>query len=273
MPTADAPMAELASVGRAPAPGHPSGTLGELANQGAQLLEVVERKKRGSRRVRIVMRHRLTVSMLAVAAGALALSACGGTSTESSQHRVTSTSGSTSTIAATTVPRPGSTAPISSSTSTTAPRIPPGTPPACNAAQLTLSVHGIQGGAGHAAAVLLFRDRGTPCSLRGYPSVDGLAANGLVVVRARQTAAGYLGGIRSGSAPPTVALKTGQTASALLEGLTGPTAGGAACPSYAALLVTPPHQTHSVRLQVSYTLCYPQVHPVLPGTTGGAFAP
>jgi hypothetical protein len=235
--------------------------------------EIVEHEKQGRHRVRIVMRHRLTVYMLSAATGALALSACGATSTKSAPRRVPSTSDSTSRVPVSTGPRPGSTAPVSSSTRTTASSIASSAQPRCNTTQLTVSVHGIQGGAGHAGSVLLFRDRGAPCSLRGYPSVVGLAANGLVVVRARQTAAGYLGGLSSGSVPPTVELKTGQTASALLEGLTGPTAGGAACPSYAALLVTPPHQTHAARLQASYSLCYPQVHPVLFSTTGGAFAP
>lgn len=33
------------------------------------------------------------------------------------------------------------------------------------------------------------------------------------------------------------------------------------------------HETHSVRLRSSYRLCYLQIHPVVPGTTGGAAAP
>jgi hypothetical protein len=136
-----------------------------------------------------------------------------------------------------------------------------------------ISVMGIQGGAGHGGYLLLFKNTGPTCILHGYPGLDAVDGNGSVVESAARTPNGYLGGINAGATVPTVALKTGQTASALFEGLYGPISGGAPCPPYAALLTTPPNETHSVRLPTSYSLCYLQIHPVVPGTTGGAAAP
>ncbi len=114
--------------------------------------------------------------------------------------------------------------------------------------------------------------------LHGYPGLDGVdKINGFssqVVVQARRTPSGYVGGLGRGDAStivtePNVVLATGQQASALFEGSTGVVA-SQPCPSYSTLVVTPPNETHSVRIASTYNLCYLEIHPVVPGMTGGA---
>lgn len=145
--------------------------------------------------------------------------------------------------------------------------------PACTTAQLKISWKGIPGGLSHAALVLLFENTGARCALRGYPGIDGIDADGNVTAPARRTPNGYLGGPDTPGEPAAVDLAPGQTASALLEGSSGPLAGEPACPHYEALLVTPPDETHSVRLSTEYSLCDLEVHPVVSGGTGDANAP
>jgi hypothetical protein len=111
----------------------------------------------------------------------------------------------------------------------------------------------------------VFTNRGEPCALRAYPGVDGIGADGRPLVHAKRTMRGYLGGAVS---PETVPLGHGQIASALVEGLNGPVAGSPPCPKYVAYLVTPPNETHSVRLPSAYSMCNLEVHPVVPGRDG-----
>lgn len=100
----------------------------------------------------------------------------------------------------------------------------------------------------------------------GYPGVNGLDARGEAVVDAHRTTEGYLGA----ASPKPLTLAPGAEASALLEGNNGATSGGPPCPTYVALAVTPPGETHSVRLQSHYPICYPVVHPLVAGAAGGA---
>lgn len=146
-------------------------------------------------------------------------------------------------------------------------------PTTCSTDQLTISMKGISGGAGHGGYAILFKNTGKACTLHGYPGLDAVDASGKVVVSAQRTTNGYLGGLTVGAAEPTVELQTGQTVSTLFEGHIGPISGGPSCPPYVALLITPPNETHSVRLTSDYTLCYLEVHPVVQGATGGANAP
>ncbi len=145
--------------------------------------------------------------------------------------------------------------------------------PGCTTAQLKISWKGIPGGLSHAALVVLFENTGSRCALRGYPGIDGIDADGNVTAQSRETPNGYLGGPDTPGEPAAVDLAPGQTASALLEGSSGPLAGDPACPHYEALLVTPPGETHSVGLSTEFSLCYLEVHPVVTGTTGEAIAP
>lgn len=110
----------------------------------------------------------------------------------------------------------------------------------------------------------MFHDRGGTCRTGAYPGVDGLQ-HGRAVVHARRTERGYLGGGSSAS----LVLRRGQDASALLEGLLGPVP-WSPCPRYTALAVTPPDGAVSVVRPARTPLCSLQIHPLVPGTTGGA---
>jgi hypothetical protein len=113
----------------------------------------------------------------------------------------------------------------------------------------------------------VFRNTGTSsCSLNGYPGVAGLDATGAQQDQAERTLAGYLGGIRSGRAS-RVTLAPGATASATIEASAAGT--GPECPAYPRVLVTPPNETHAVRLDWPNDGCTGlQVHPVVTGRTG-----
>jgi uncharacterized protein DUF4232 len=156
----------------------------------------------------------------------------------------------------------------SSTTGTTMSRTSPAVerPSRCSTKQLKIAVVGFRaGGAGHSGYVLRFKNAGRPCTLQGFPGVDGLAVNGRVVVHARRSRRGYLGGAHSRS---RISLPTGATASALLEGLTGPIRGHP-CPQYRSLMITPPNETHSERRRAGvYPLCDPEIHPVVTGRRG-----
>lgn len=141
--------------------------------------------------------------------------------------------------------------------------------PTCTTAQLGIGLKDGSAGAGHAGLILLFENTGSRCALRGYPGVAGVDAAGNVTVQAERTPNGYLGGIGSAT-ESTVDLLKGQSASALLEGLLGPSSGGPPCQSYTAMLITPPNETNSVSVPVSFSLCYPEVHPIVSGSAGGA---
>lgn len=136
----------------------------------------------------------------------------------------------------------------------------------CATRQLTITLRGLAG-LGHGGYVLEFHNRGRLCALYGYPGVDGLNRGGHAVISARRTPRGYLGGLGQGVPEKAVTLARGQTASAILEGLNAPLP-SAPCRRYSSLEVTPPGETHSVRLASASGLCYPQIHPVVPGLTG-----
>jgi hypothetical protein len=108
------------------------------------------------------------------------------------------------------------------------------------------------------------------CLLQGYPGVAALDQNDAQVTQARRTPSGYLGGLRDPSGqPPAVNLEPGGVASALVEGTNVPPGGASSCPLYKGVLVTPPDETHSVRLDVTANGCNGlEVHPVVPGEKG-----
>jgi hypothetical protein len=143
----------------------------------------------------------------------------------------------------------------------------------CSAGQITLSVAPGGVGLGHVGVVLRFRNTSASgCTLTGYPGATLVTSAGLLV-RARRTRAGYLGGVASSTrALPVLRLAPGATASALLEGLDADvTHGGRPCPRYAHLLVTAPNQRLTVRLPSPLRrVCQPEVHPVVAGSSGRA---
>jgi uncharacterized protein DUF4232 len=132
-------------------------------------------------------------------------------------------------------------------------------------------------GAGHVGMVLTFTNTGSaPCTLYGYPGAVLVGAGGRTVLDAERTMSGYLGGDASGGGPSSVTLAPGAAASALLEWSDVPTAPGAPvganCPGMGSLhlLVTPPNTTATVSLAAIGSACQGfEVHPVVPGTTGG----
>lgn len=198
------------------------------------------------------------VAVIGVLTGMIALSACGEANTPVAQHGNARTSDFTTRVVRV----------RSNPVPTRRRRL--RRPVRCKTGQLTISIGSTQGGLGHFGSILRFKDRGARCEMRGYPGVAGLTRGGKQVVEARRTPTGYLGGSVPGRAMRTVLLSRGQTGSALLEGRLGPTPGGPRCPSYNALLVTPPNDTHSVKIRSPFGLCYLEIHPILPGRLGGA---
>ncbi len=139
----------------------------------------------------------------------------------------------------------------------------------CKLAQLSVTVGGGDAGMSHRSAALVFRNTGTvTCRMRGYPGVAALDAQGTQVGQAARTTRGYLGGPQ-GTAIPTVDIAPGKSASALVEGIAKGVTDS--CKPYAGMLVTPPDETHSVKLsQAAGGDCADsmQIHPVVPGDTG-----
>lgn len=139
----------------------------------------------------------------------------------------------------------------------------------CATRELTVSLHTTEGGAGHVGIRILFENRASrACSMSGYPGVDG-TKDGRVVVRARRTARGYLGGP---GRVTTVAVAPNGYASALLEGFAGEVSGRGRCRPFDSLVITPPNETTSVTRATDTTLCYPEIHPVVRGRSGAAEA-
>lgn len=141
----------------------------------------------------------------------------------------------------------------------------------CTVAHLNLTLVQSGAAAGHYGFVLVFRhDQTATCRLQGYPGVAALDENGAQVAQARRTPSGYLGGLRDPSGrPAAVDLAPGGVASALVEGTNVPPGGASTCPVYKGVLVTPPDETRSVRLDVTANGCSGlEVHPVVPGERG-----
>ena len=138
----------------------------------------------------------------------------------------------------------------------------------CRINQLDVSITGGDAGVGHRSTVIVFRNTGSAtCVLQGYPGVAALDGSGHQVAQAKRTLNGYLGGLRAGN-PPVVRLDAGASASAMVESVAFG-ADGASCTAYAGVLVTPPDETHSVRLSWGSDGCNDlQIHPVVSGTTG-----
>ena len=88
-------------------------------------------------------------------------------------------------------------------------------------------------------------------------------------MQARRTRTGYLAG---DTTTPAVQLAPGGKASAGVE--TDPSKQGQACTRAVALLVTPPNQTHSVKVTANAGCAQPglQVHPFVAGTPGRDYA-
>jgi hypothetical protein len=208
---------------------------------------------------------------LAVAGTALAVAACGSGSGSPSTTTHTATAPPTSSAATTTSTANTSTVTATSTASSTT----RGTQPtavaastACASGDVSVSLGRASAGLGHLGQPLLFENVGpSACSLTGYPGV-ALVRTGGRQLQVRRAPNGYLGGLSpNDTSNPVVHLRPDQTASALVEGEDSSRSGGA-CPSYAALLVTPPNQRVTSRIDHALAICDPQVHPVVAGTSG-----
>ncbi len=134
----------------------------------------------------------------------------------------------------------------------------------CKSHQLVISLGTLSAASGHLALPIRFHDIGGACSLRGFPRVDGLSVSGRVIIRAKRALEGYFGQWRVA----TVALKHGETASALLEGL-DPAFLSRPPRSSERFRITPPNASNGVRRRTSYPLCRLIIHPVVAGRNGG----
>jgi hypothetical protein len=209
----------------------------------------------------LVRRWSLVVVVLGPAAG---LAACGSTAQQSTGISVPSTSTTTTTVSE-------STGTSSAAVSDQAHAARAAAPPGCSSHRISVSIGLAAAGLGHIGLPLLFRNTGSStCVLTGYPGVALVRAAGAGQVQASRTLLGYLGGLAGTStAAPVIRVRPGETISALLEGDDNPAHGTGVCPSFRALLVTPPNQTVTVRLaRALSTFCSPQIHPVVAGASG-----
>jgi hypothetical protein len=213
-------------------------------------------------------------ALAVVAALALGAAAC------SSSTGATKPTFTFSTATTTTLLPPGTASPTTIPVSTTAPTGETGqavSAAACRVGQLRITAGVDHGAAGNAGQTIVFTNVGpSPCVMGGYPGVAALNARGSQVAQARRQAAGMTGGLSNADSPiPVVTLEPGQSASAEIEGSDVGPAGSATCATYPAFLVTPPGETHSVKVTLmaggAFPGCQPiAINPVVPGVTGRA---
>jgi hypothetical protein len=157
-------------------------------------------------------------------------------------------------------------APVSSPTSAAAST----TVAHCTYSQLRVRSGGGGAASEHDSVRLRFRNTShRSCSVYGYPGAAGLNKHGKQIEQAKRTKQGYSGGVDPNRKIPTVVLKPGQVATAVIESV-GVTAHGANCKTFHSLLVTPPNDRKSVHLAIGLPRCSLQIHPVVKGTTGVA---
>jgi hypothetical protein len=132
----------------------------------------------------------------------------------------------------------------------------------CTDGQVQVSNDGQQAAAGHRSVTLLFSlSPGAPqCTLTGYPGVDSGAGGPLV--HADRTPAGYLGGLRDTTTPPTVLVTAARPAHAVVEGVAVGADPEQPCPTYTGLLVTPPDTSDTMVVPVEIDTCELTVHPM-----------
>lgn len=206
---------------------------------------------------------------LLIAVVMVGLTGCGGGSKSAAPTTSTTASSSSSSPAS------------ASSSSTTASVIPASTSPTpstptqaltfCSPSQLQASFLGHNGGGGTGFYGFEVTNIGTrSCPIGGFFGVSVYDQAGQLLIATDSRTVDVNPEVPA--AVPTVVLATGQTASALLEGETGPAAGAPACPAYTAYEITPPSDSQSVRLPSDYSLCSIKIHPVVSGDSGGASA-
>jgi Protein of unknown function (DUF4232) len=137
---------------------------------------------------------------------------------------------------------------------------------ACGNSSVAVSNSPSQSATGHSSLVLLFKNvGGAACTLTGYPGLDALGGSNQVLVHAKRTLFGFMGGA---AAVTTVTLAPGGSASATVEWLNFNPATSGDCTFSKSIAATPPNTTKTVNLPASVSICQLQVHPVVAGTTG-----
>ena len=201
--------------------------------------------------------------MLALAAAAVTLTACGGsggTTKASTAARTGAPATSGSTPAATT----SGSSTTGTPTTTTAAR----TTPACVAAMLSLSYLGGQGATGHGELGFGLRNTsGTTCHTFGFPGVLFLSKSGQgLTTQTMRTTHDFFG-----IAPETrITVAPGQSVSFRL-GVTHGAASNGGCATAYALQVIPPDDTATLKTAIpnggAYECGTVTVSPLRPGTT------
>lgn len=140
----------------------------------------------------------------------------------------------------------------------------------CHAGQLRVREGSAGAATGHIGFPIHFRNHSDrTCSLRGYPGAAGLNKHGRQVTQAKRTKRGFIGGLKPGHKIPTIDLKPGQTASALIEGADVPVGNQKHCRGLHGLLVTPPNTRQSVHLTHAPPDCTRiEIHPVVRNKDG-----
>jgi hypothetical protein len=140
----------------------------------------------------------------------------------------------------------------------------------CSLRQLTVSVTDGLGGAGHSSSVILVRNNGpSTCHLKGYPEVRLFNAQGTGAAEAIETPTGFTGGLPTGAPIPSVELRKGEVASAVMEGTDIPTSGATTCPSFHDYTITLPGIADVVHIDHETGSCSGlYVHPLVIGFNG-----
>ncbi len=117
----------------------------------------------------------------------------------------------------------------------------------CSDGQVQVTSGGERAAAGHRGVTLVFSltPEAHECTLTGYPGVD--SGTGGPLIHATRTMAGYMGGLRDTSTPPTVLVTATTPAHAVVEGdATDSVHPDRPCPTYTEIVVTAPDTTTSV---------------------------
>lgn len=202
---------------------------------------------------------RLVACAIVLVGSAVILDACSSAPTRAS-NATTRSKGEATTTRSTFPPPP-----------TTTPQTKFYTTSPCSSSQLSVTLGGFAAASNSEGGLLIFTNNGhTSCSMSGYPTVLAEGTQGNVVMTARRTRSGYLGGV-TGVSPPQAYLEPGLSASALVEGGALPT-GHASCVTITTIVITPPGATASISVPNRFPTghgvpgCSPiSVHPVIPG--------
>jgi len=140
----------------------------------------------------------------------------------------------------------------------------------CSSRQLTVSVTDGLGGAGHFSSVILVRNNGpSACHLKGYPEVRLFNARGTEAAEAIETPTGFAGGLPTGAPIPSVELRKGEVASAIMEGTDAPTGEATTCASFHDYTITLPGIADVVHINRETGSCSGlYVHPLVIGFNG-----